>query len=96
MKAIEAKQQRHELPAAERIEDQRGQRQPDHRGQMAAAAEREIAEQDDRQEQEDEGVGIEEHQAFPGGAEKPNHTTRRPTSMWVQPSDLAIRVFEPI
>ena len=28
-----------------------------------------------RQEQENEGVGIEEHRAFPGGAEKPNHTT---------------------
>jgi hypothetical protein len=43
---------------------------------MAAAAEREIPEQNDRQEQENEGVRIEEHQAFPGGAEKPNHTTR--------------------
>ena len=43
---------------------------------MAAAAEREIPEQNDRQEQENERIGIEEHQAFPGGAEKPNHTTR--------------------
>ena len=68
-------QQRHELPAAKGIKHQRGQRQPDHRGQIAAAAEHEIAQQGDRQEQENEGVGIEEHRAFPGGAEKPNHTT---------------------
>jgi hypothetical protein len=30
-------------------------------------AKREIAEQDDRQEQKDEGMGVEEHRAFPGG-----------------------------
>ncbi len=61
------KQQRHELPAAEGIKDQRGQRQPDYRSQMAAAAKREIAEQDDRQEQEDKGMRIEEHRPFPAG-----------------------------
>ena len=75
-----AEQQRHELPIAQRIEGERGQREPDHRSQMTAPPQHEIAEQRDRQEQKNERIGIEEHQAFPGGAEKPNHTTERATT----------------
>ncbi len=73
-------QQRHELPVAEGVEGERGQRQPDHRGEIAEPAQREIAKQNDRQEQENEGVGIEEHQAFLSRSEKPNHTPRSPTT----------------
>ena len=63
-----AEQQRDEGPIAEGIEGQRSQRQPDHRRQMADPAGREIADQHGGQEQEDEWIGIEKHQAFPGGA----------------------------
>ncbi|WP_354132411.1 hypothetical protein [Bradyrhizobium sp. RT4b] len=58
-------QQAHELPAAEGVEGERGQRQPDHRRQIAAPPEPEIAGQHGRQEQQDERVGIEQHQAGP-------------------------------
>jgi hypothetical protein len=49
------------LPIAERIENQRRQRQPPYRGQIAGAAERKIPGQRDRQKPQDEGIGIEEH-----------------------------------
>ena len=93
-----SEQQQHELPAAEAVESERRQRQPHHRGQIAAAAKSEIAGQDDRQEHEHKQVGIEEHKAFLARAEKPNHTSQPPTSwrgrLW-QPL-LAIRAFDPI
>ena len=40
---------------------------------MTAPAKREIAEQDDRQEQKNERIGIEEHQAFLNRAGKPSY-----------------------
>ena len=63
-------QQQHKLPVAHRVEGQRRQRQPDHRRQIADPAEREIAEQDHRQEQKNERVGVEKHQAFSGACRK--------------------------
>ncbi|WP_338305011.1 dihydroxy-acid dehydratase, partial [Bradyrhizobium ottawaense] len=50
-------QQRHELPVADGVKGERGQRQPDHRGEIAAPPEPEIAGQHDGQEQQDERVG---------------------------------------
>jgi hypothetical protein len=58
------KQQRHELPVTERVEGDRRHHQPDHRPSIAVAAGREISEQDGRQEQENERIGIENHVAF--------------------------------
>ncbi|OIQ72072.1 hypothetical protein GALL_463040 [mine drainage metagenome] len=73
-------QQQPKLPVAHRIEYERRQRQPYHRRQIASPAEGEIAEQNDRQEQKNERVGIEEHRAFSGSPKKPNHTSGRSTS----------------
>jgi hypothetical protein len=61
---------------------------------MAAAAEREIAQQDDRQEQENKGVGIEEHRAFP--ARPKGLTIQRKATRSCIAADLAIGVFGPI
>jgi hypothetical protein len=69
------------LPIADGIKDQRRQCQPDHRRQIADAAQREIAGQGDRQEQEDKQIGIEEHQAFLKRIQKPNHTTWPSTTL---------------
>jgi hypothetical protein len=57
-------EQQHELPIAKGVKGQRRQRQPDHRRQIAEPAESEIAEQNRRQKQENERIGIEEHRAF--------------------------------
>jgi hypothetical protein len=54
-------QERHKLPVADRIKGQRGHPQEDHGREPADAATDEHAEQDGRQEQEDEAVGIEQH-----------------------------------
>ena len=59
-----AQQQQHEGEVARRIKRQRRQRQPDHGGEVANPAERKIARQDDRQKQENELIGIEEHMAL--------------------------------
>jgi hypothetical protein len=61
-------QKRNELPVAEGIEGERCQRQPRHWRDITAPAECEIAEQDHRQKQENERIGIEEHQVFSGAA----------------------------
>src|SRR6202040_915981 len=105
---------------------QRGQREPDHRRQMIEPHQGEIADQNDRQEQENERVGVEEHQSLsqlfvmadaphssvywgrrsrtrvPGitsMGEKPNHTSRRATSLrgcGAMAAALAIGSIEPI
>ena len=54
-------QQGYELPVADGIEGQRRQRQPDHGRQVAEPAQHKIADQGDRQEQENELVGVEQH-----------------------------------
>ncbi|MEY9364927.1 hypothetical protein ABH994_007648 [Bradyrhizobium yuanmingense] len=65
-----------ELPAADCVEGDRSQRQPDHRSQIAAPAEPEIAGEHDRQEQQDERIGIEQHRAGPAAGYCPSKHTR--------------------
>ncbi|MET4765659.1 hypothetical protein ABH970_006031 [Bradyrhizobium ottawaense] len=71
-------QQRHELPVADGVKGERGQRQPDHRGEIAAPPEPEIAGQHDGQEQQDERVGIEQHQAGPAAGILVRKAYKRP------------------
>src|ERR1700730_3892149 len=67
-------QQKYELPVAHRVEHQRRQRQPYHASQITAPAEHKIADQGDRQEHENELIGVEEHKSLSGAAWKAKPT----------------------
>src|SRR5277367_3634583 len=67
-------QQHHERPIAERIENQRGQREPYDRRLRTNSTSGEIAEENGRQKDKNEGVRVEKHR-FPCGKAEPNHTT---------------------
>lgn len=74
-------QQGQEWPAAGGVKSERGRRQPDHRRQIAAPPEPEVASQHGRQEQQDERIGIEQHQAAPAaGIWAVKHTRARSTT----------------